>query len=138
MPTKVSTAYFPAPFDAIGRDVAIDLAREAQARLGFDTVVVTGVSGLVMGGVVAHALGCNLLVIRKEDDRSTHAWERVHGHLGERWVFLDDFTETGATRKRVRRVVKDLSIDRDISTTFAGSVLYESGDVLNGANKPAR
>jgi adenine/guanine phosphoribosyltransferase-like PRPP-binding protein len=135
-PTKIARGYIAAPFDHNARSVAIDVARMAQDVLGFDTVVVTGVSGTLMGGVIAHALGCHLLVVRKEDDKSTHSWHRTEGDLGSRWVFLDDFTETGATRSRVRRIVRELARERDIATTNAGSVLYESGDVLNGNDKP--
>jgi adenine/guanine phosphoribosyltransferase-like PRPP-binding protein len=135
-PARISVPYFAAPFSQSGRRDAIDTARMAQDRLDFDTVVVTGISGVVMGGVIAHALGCHLLIVRKEDDTSTHSWSRVEGYLGARWVFLDDFTETGRTRARVRRLVRDIARERDIATTNVGSVLYENGDVLNGNDKP--
>lgn len=134
MSTRINVPYFAAPFDSDSREEAIDLARDAKERIKFDTLAVTGVSGVVMGGLIAHALDVNLLIIRKPGDR-THSTCLVEGHLGARWAFLDDFVELGATRKRVRATVRRLASYRDITTTFVGSVLYESHELHNGNNR---
>lgn len=132
MPAVIGWSYFDNALDPIGRETAIEFARAAQAALDFDTVVVTGVSGVLMGGVIAHALGVNVLVVRKPDDTSTHSYERAEGHLGRRWVALDDFVETGATYRRLKAVVKDIAADHSIRTTHAGLVEYQRGRARNG------
>ena len=135
-PTSFGYSYFNTALTQRGREDAIRFARRAKDALGFDTVVVTGVSGTVMGGVIAHALGVALLVIRKDDDHSTHSWNRVEGSLGQRWAFLDDLIDSGATRRRVVAKVREVAVQRDIETRFVGSVLYENGNLYNGNNVP--
>ena len=135
MSVSLSWSYFNNAFSQIARDEFLDLARRAKERAEFDTVVVSGVSGVVMGAFVAHALDVDLLIVRKEDDRSTHSYDRVEGSLGRRWVFLDDFTETGKTRKRVRSVVTDAAANYGVETSFVGSLLYQAMTFANGNNK---
>lgn len=134
--TQIGFSYFGAAFNAERRDAVIDWAEQARQRMQFDTLVVTGISGVVMGGVLAHALGVNLLVVRKEDDRSTHSFSRIEGHLGERWAFLDDLIDTGSTRSRVVREVRALADRRDISTRFVGTVAYQDHLLFNGVHRP--
>lgn len=148
------SSYFSAAFDSGRRDEAIDFARAAQLRLDFDTVVVTGVSGTLMGGVIAHALDCNLVVVRKPDDVSTHSYRRIEGDLGRRWVFLDDLIDTGSTRRRVLREVRahvakvrETYSSPDFlygyspapayveSCTFVGTVAYQDGQLYNGRHE---
>lgn len=130
----VGYSYFNAALTREGRDRTIQMAYAAQKVLKFDTLVVTGVSGTVMGGVVAHALGVDLLVVRKEDDNSTHSWNRMEGSLGSRWAFLDDLVDSGATRRRVVAKVREFAEQREVETRFVGSLLYENGEVTNGNN----
>lgn len=131
---KVGSSYFGAAFDPHKRDAAIEFVRDARERMAFDTVVVTGISGVVMGGLIAHALGLNLLIVRKEDDLSTHSWTRVEGTLGQRWAFLDDFIETGDTRARVIREVRALAANHEVTSRFVGTVTYEDARAYNGRN----
>lgn len=139
---NIGAAYFGPAFRQDGRDESIVFAREAQDVLGFDTIAVSGVSGTLMGGVIAHALGCHLLVVRKEDDKSTHSWMKVEGHLGSRFAFLDDLSETGATRdyvvRSVRRVARGTDYEPPISTRFVGSLYYTTGQITNGLHRPVR
>lgn len=74
----------------------------------FDSVVVTGVSGCVVGGPVALALKKPLVVVRKENDGS-HSEHRglVVGHLdlGTRACFVDDMVCSGSTRRKVQEAI---------------------------------
>lgn len=102
---KVSThtGYFDRAFTE--REDIISQSVEALAEVEFDTIVATGVSGLVVAPILAHALGKDLFVVRKSDDTTNHSGKPTAGVLGERWVFVDDFISSGATFRRVHKAV---------------------------------
>jgi hypothetical protein len=68
---------------------------ECIRPLGVDVIVVTGLSGVLLGTRVAAMLGCRLAVVRKEV--TEHASYSVEGWLGGRWIFFDDLIDSGAT-----------------------------------------
>jgi adenine/guanine phosphoribosyltransferase-like PRPP-binding protein len=93
--------------------------RAASARLRsvadtFDSIVVTGMSGVLVGAPLSLRLKKPLVVIRKDND-NTHQYDgRVGGtklinltNLGQRALFLDDFTSSGETRKRVVEKIRE-------------------------------
>jgi orotate phosphoribosyltransferase len=71
----------------------------------FDSIVVTGVSGLIVGAPVALALGMPLVIIRKQDEQAHTSLNPGIGLIGYRYLFLDDFMSSGATRNRVATTV---------------------------------
>jgi orotate phosphoribosyltransferase len=89
-------------------DETVKMLRSKRRSKPFDSIVVTGLSGLLVGAPTALRLKVPLVVIRK-------AKENFHGgsvavnrnKIGSRWLFLDDFSSTGATEKRVQKVVYD-------------------------------
>ena len=74
-------------------------------RKDFDSVVVTGVSGLVVGAPVALRLRKPLVIIRKKGDDSHSGKHENIKHIGKRALFLDDFVSGGHTELRVRDAV---------------------------------
>jgi len=78
----------------------------AVAEVDFDTVVVTGTSGLIMGPHLARTHRKGLLVVRKPNDNS-HSVSRLTGHHGKRLFLVDDVVETGETVSRVLRTVEE-------------------------------
>lgn len=86
----------------------IDRAKQQLADVDFDTFVATGLSGVSVANMLAHALDKHVFLVRKEDDKSNHSGDPAAGFLGKRWIFLDDFVDSGKTRERVKRVVTDL------------------------------
>jgi hypothetical protein len=97
----------------------------ASRRMTFDTVVVTGVSGMLLGPIIAYKYDKNLLVVRKPDDSSNHSTMSVEGALGDRWLFVDDQTSSGATLSRVKQAVGAFArtvAHRD--TLWIGSYFY--------------
>ncbi len=68
----------------------------------WDSIVVTGVSGLLVGPAVALRLHKPLVVVRKPGDHS-HCTTLIENfqNIGKRYLFLDDFISTGTTKKRV-------------------------------------
>lgn len=95
-------------------------------NVSFDSIVVTGISGAILGPLVAFATDSHLLFVRKGE--STHSHKTVEGKLGKRWIFLDDFVESGATFRRVLRTVRTFCQSQDeFATEFVGCIMYECG-----------
>ena len=100
-----------------------EYAAEQLKTVDFDTIVVTGISGMVFGSVLSFLMKKHLVVVRKGGDRchsfrkvetsfpcddessSDNSWSTKHSF---RWVFLDDLVDSGKTFKRVRKVVKQI------------------------------
>lgn len=86
-----------------------EIISNAVARLGeldFDTLAGTGMSGSIVIPLLARALDKHFLLIRK-DGAGAHTDAHV-GVLGERWLFVDDFISSGATKQRVADAVADI------------------------------
>lgn len=85
--------------------------REAVRHLkpvvsAFDSIVVTGMSGVIVGVPVALRLGKPVVIVRKPEDIHHNFESIVNEHrVGERWLWLDDFVGTGNTRQRVRKAL---------------------------------
>lgn len=81
----------------------------------FDFIVVTGVSGTIVGAPVAIALCVPLVVIRKKDDTSHDSQDVVnYGQAIGRYLFLDDFVSAGTTLNYVRdRLAQRLMVGID-------------------------
>lgn len=113
-------------FDIAWQDqaLALDHIRAAVEGVEFDTFVATGLSGATVAPLAAYVLKKHWLIVRKDDDQSTHSRRRHVGYLGARWVFLDDFISSGATLFRTVRSIRCLTED-DPGFTFVGAVQYE-------------
>ena len=116
-----SNTYFRRAFMNI--DVIAEKARETLAGVQFDTMVGTGLSGTLVVPSLARLLNVECwAVVRKES--TPHSSVMIEGSIGYRWLFVDDFISSGATRRRVMDQVA-WHVPR---TTFAGSYLYEWSD----------
>lgn len=105
-------------------DLLVRQAKEDLAKVSFDTFVATGVSGACMVSLFAHEMGKKWLIVRKDDDQSTHHYSGpggLVGELGASWIFLDDFIATGGTFARVYDRIMD---DFGDTTTFVGAYSY--------------
>jgi adenine/guanine phosphoribosyltransferase-like PRPP-binding protein len=93
----------PNNLDDLGLTVAKATAFLKPVRGEFDSIVVTGMSGVIVGAPVALRLRKPLVVLRKEGDDAHGAYRGWinQDRLGERALFLDDFTYMGFTRNRV-------------------------------------
>jgi adenine/guanine phosphoribosyltransferase-like PRPP-binding protein len=93
----------------------------------FDTIVCTGVSGLLYAPIVAYLMKKHLAIVRKSPGNS-HASQMVEGELGKRWVVLDDFIRCGDTLRTIRDKVSEALKDNGIplmSTRPVGVVFYK-------------
>lgn len=80
----------------------------SRRRHKFDSIVVRGVSGLLIGAPVAVKTGIPLVIVRKANE-STHDSNTVINRtdIGTRCVFLDDFSLAGETEDICRRKVEE-------------------------------
>lgn len=104
----------------------IETAKERLKDVDFDTLVGTGFSGSIVIPSLALAMGKKFVLIRRDNDNSHHGKGRPVGQLGERWIFVDDFVSSGATRQRVLTKVADWSREYDCTTEFVGQYTYQS------------
>lgn len=105
----------------------IDEARHDLLGVDFDTIVGTGFSGGLVIPALALELGVKFVLVRKESDDSHHGPGRLVGDLGERWIFVDDFTSSGATRRRVVEKVGEAVAGHwqgPFDTTYVGDYYY--------------
>jgi orotate phosphoribosyltransferase len=91
------------------REQTIQLAAEVLKDHDFDTIAVSGVSGLLLGPILAYMLDKNLIVVRKDGD-SSHSNYLIEGTCGRKYVIIDDFMSTGATVSYIRQKI-DKKID---------------------------
>jgi orotate phosphoribosyltransferase-like protein len=114
----------------------IQLAEKALFEVDFDTVVGIGLSGALIVPQMAAAFGKNFAIVRKVDN--THSDQPVEGHIGARWLFVDDLICTGSTYKHVVNKMKLTAELYSHDTQHVGAYLYFSrrffapADVLLG------
>jgi adenine/guanine phosphoribosyltransferase-like PRPP-binding protein len=78
--------------------------RRERDNCEFDSIVVTGMSGVIVGIPVGLRLKMPVVIVRKDSD-VCHSMDRPVinvQNLGGRCLFLDDFVSCGGTFKRVR------------------------------------
>lgn len=76
-----------------------------SSKVKFDAILVMGVSGTVMGAMLADRLKLPLCVVRK-DDRDSHSGDFFEGVRGvKRYLFVDDLISSGRTLARAQYVM---------------------------------
>lgn len=104
-------------------------ARKALRGIEFDTIVGRGLSGALVIPRLADAFGCKWLMVRKPAEQSHSSWA-VEGHLGRRWLFVDDLIDSGETY----RIVKDSIAEQAAATRprweteHVGAWLYDTSE----------
>jgi adenine/guanine phosphoribosyltransferase-like PRPP-binding protein len=92
----------------------------------FDSIVVTGMSGVILGSPVALRLHKPLVVLRKEVDNDNHSYTKWINleNAGARYIILDDFIASGRTFHRMREYANYEGI------TYVGAYMY-GDDILS-------
>ena len=103
-------------------------------RFDFDTIVCTGISGVIFGVQLAQRMGRKVAIVRKDGDGS-HSTNRVEANcfpneIGK-YVIVDDLTETGAT---VKRVVAAMKKHAPRKTEHVATYLYSYNMLSRPAN----
>lgn len=104
----ITTDYLWEFFDHATRMKLLNTARRVLREVEFDAVAFTGVSGALLGPMIADALDKELIVVRKMDREYSHSALRVEGalHVGS-YIIADDFVATGQTLYRVYNAIAD-------------------------------
>ena len=90
----------------------------------FDSIVVRGVSGLIVGAPVAHLIQKPIVVVRKEGVSShTSSLISNFGEIGGRYVVVDDFVSSGGTLMAIRSEVDRMAGYEGRKVEYVG--LYE-------------
>ena len=97
-------------------------AHEMLEDIDFDTFVVSGRSGLLMGVTLANSMSKLLLIPPRPYERS-HESDVFIGECGSRMLFLDDFIGTGYTMQEVAKRVS--RITRLRKSKWVGAYLYK-------------
>lgn len=74
-----------------------------EKQLEFDGFIVTGISGVAMGAMVARSLKKDLVIIRKDNDNSHSSYKVENFKHGNSYIFLDDLIASGNTYRKVRK-----------------------------------
>ncbi len=123
------TSSLRGPFDSLRRKDIIDwvsLILGKEEMSGVNAIAVRGISGIVMGSIVAHVLNLKLIVVRKENEDS-HASYQVEGLSSDlKYVIIDDLVSSGRTVKTIMQDIKNSALGRYINIECAGILLYTS------------
>jgi adenine/guanine phosphoribosyltransferase-like PRPP-binding protein len=73
----------------------------------YDTLAFAGISGAVIGPVVAMKLKKECILVRKDSDKRHSSYE-VSGYDDcDKYIIIDDFVCSGATAKMIQRKIHD-------------------------------
>jgi len=97
-------------------------ARALLVDVEYDTLIGTGLSGALILPMLARELGKQFAVVRKPDN--SHSDTRVEGSIGNRWVFVDDLIDSGATFVRVATEVRNITREYSHRSELVGAFLY--------------
>ena len=112
-----------------GRKATVTKAVKALKQIDFDTIVVRGVSGLIIGPIVAYIMGKKLCVIRKKEENSHAHHDVEYETVIGRYVILDDLMASGKTVEVILKEIGQTSAS--IGATWVGLYLYE-GNINSG------
>ena len=131
--THSQASYLTNILPRVEADKTVSKAVAALSGIDFDTIAVRGVSGLLIGPVLAHLMGKELLVIRKGDsvERST-SYHLIEGHIAvKRYIIADDLIASGSTCVRIIHAVRKEAP----KATLVGILLYnDTTEFLDAAN----
>lgn len=100
----------------------------------FDSMVGQGLSGALVVPILARHFKVPFAIVRKPDE-SRHSDYSVEGMVGEHWLFVDDFIDSGSTRNRVRGAIDALERRWEARTEFVGTYEYRRNRFLPARDK---
>lgn len=111
----------PRGLDDLEETVLLTCDRLKPQAHRFDSLVTTGLSGVVVGSPVALLLDKPLVILRKPSD-DCHSSSRFINlkSLGKRYLVIDDLQDTGATLKRIRATLQHVASE----STYVGVYFY--------------
>lgn len=115
---------------ALLRSTVAELAKvmpSLQARYDFDTIAVTGKSGMAVGFALSMVTGLHVVAIRKGESSHGDVIEG-DGHEFERYAFFDDCIASGCTVRRVEAELGRYADARKVARPLRVlNILYNNG-----------
>lgn len=74
----------------------------------FDHILVTGISGMLIGPTIALRLNKKLAIVRKNPKESSHSSNLVEGYPFGKYIIIDDFVSSGETVLRIKNAINRL------------------------------
>lgn len=101
------------------------------SEIKFNSIAVTGISGLLLGPILAAQLNKKILVVRK-DTKTTNSDKIVEGRSvkNDRYIIIDDFIQSGST---INRIIKEIHIFNP-TAKCVGIFLYNERDKRTSFN----
>ena len=130
--TKFSAGCASYIYNALYRlEDSLDSAIVKVSGVEFDTIVCTGISGIIFAVPLAQRLNKKIAIVRKDRD-GTHSNNEIESNCfkGEfgRCLIVDDLVSSGATVKRIKRIVRKNSP----KVKFVGVYLYNDNYFRRG------
>ena len=97
---------FKTPY-SVAKIIADKLTRSG---IEFDSIVVRGNSGIVVGPLVAELLKKNIVIVNKEGVSSHSERHVVYSNLPKKYIIVDDLVDTGRT---VVEIVEAMKTERE-------------------------
>jgi len=103
----------------------------AGSEIQFGSIAITGISGLILGPVVAAQLNKRILVVRKNIE-TTNSDKIVEGRSvkNDKYIIIDDFIQSGTT---INKITKEINIFNPTAKCM-GIFLYNESDVRTSFN----
>lgn len=130
-------SYLDCCFNPKKQSKAIKRIKEQLKDIDFDAFIVTGMSGVIMGSVVARSMKKQLTVVRKSSD-GTHSNYPVENFIDGKYVFLDDLVATGSTFNIVKQKLKEENTKNAAKSKIVASVIYEYPQLKKGSSMPKK
>ena len=84
----------------------------------FNAIAFCGMSGALIAPMIAKELGKELILVRKTGDKN-HSCYKVEGYLNaEKYIIVDDFIDTGATVRHIKKSIKKSSYNNAVCVGF--------------------
>jgi adenine/guanine phosphoribosyltransferase-like PRPP-binding protein len=88
----------------------------------FDTIAVSGITGMLVGPWLAELLHKSLAIVRKPGDTHSHGpASDVEGYIGSRYIIVDDHISSGRTVIQIQRKIAAVKP----SALYVGSYMYD-------------
>lgn len=122
-PLRLHSFYLNRAFDSI-EDIAGTMDIKVR-DVEYDTMVGIGLSGSLVIPSLARLMGKYWAIVRKQDN--SHSSNKFEGTLGRRWLFVDDFVESGTTLLTCKKVIADICEIKEHVTQYVGTYQYQYG-----------
>lgn len=128
--------YLKKCFDYQEQSKVIKRIKEDLKGFKFDAFIVVGISGIVMGSVLARSMRKKLTIIRKPGDGSHSCYDVENFIPNARYIFLDDLLASGTTFRKMKDSLDERNKYHDCSSKIVSSIMYEYYQFKKGAGAP--